>query len=177
MRKAAFYKILKIELLIIIILLLAILMVSVANDRRRRKFRPPARIEQKAAVQAPEPDGLAEPETLAEPDMAAEPQVLSENGQSTAFGLVSYYDAEFHARTTASGEVYDRNALTAAHRDLPFDTQVRVTNVATGAQVVVRINDRGPDDPTRILDVSERAAQQLGIFEHGVAQARLDVLE
>lgn len=91
-------------------------------------------------------------------------------------GQASYYAPSFHGRRTASGEKYDRWAMTAAHRTLPFNTHVRVTNRRTGKSVVVRINDRGPVSPRRIIDLSEAAAKELGILQQGVAQVKIEVV-
>jgi rare lipoprotein A len=92
-------------------------------------------------------------------------------------GLASWYGPEFHRKRTASGERFDMDALTAAHRSLPFDSYVRVTNVETGRSVVVRINDRGPFVADRIIDLSARAARQLGIKEDGVVRVRIEVVK
>jgi rare lipoprotein A len=92
-------------------------------------------------------------------------------------GMATYYADEFHGRTTASGEVYDMHALTAAHRTLPFNTKLRVTNLANGKSVVVRVNDRGPFKDDRVIDLSYEAAKQIGLVTDGTAQVRLDVLE
>ena len=92
-------------------------------------------------------------------------------------GLASWYGPEFHRKRTASGERFDMDALTAAHRSLPFDSYVRVTNVASGRSVVVRINDRGPFVADRIIDLSARAARQLGIKEDGVVRVRIEVVK
>ena len=86
-----------------------------------------------------------------------------------ARGLASWYGEPFHGRRTASGEVFDMNALTAAHKTLPFGTRVRVFNPATGLQVVVRINDRGPFTGGRIIDLSRAAAERIGLIRAGVA--------
>jgi len=91
-------------------------------------------------------------------------------------GYASWYGRDFNGRPTASGEIFDMNAYTAAHRDLPFGTRVRVTNEANGRSVVVRINDRGPWVEGRILDLSYAAAKALGMLEAGVARVRLEVL-
>ncbi len=90
--------------------------------------------------------------------------------------MSSYYGKEFHGRKTASGEIYDMHALTAAHRSLPFGTMVKVTNLDNGKSVVVRINDRGPWARGRILDLSYAAAQRLGMIGPGTARVRVDVL-
>ena len=91
-------------------------------------------------------------------------------------GVASYYGREFYHRPTASGERFDPKDLTAAHRTLPFGTRVRVTNLANGRRVVVRINDRGPFKKGRVLDVSPAAARKLGFASQGLARVRLDVL-
>jgi rare lipoprotein A len=77
---------------------------------------------------------------------------------------------------TATGERFDPTAMTAAHRTLPFGTRVRVTRLDTGNSVVVRINDRGPFKPGRVIDLSERAAENLGMTGIGVTPVRLEVL-
>ena len=91
-------------------------------------------------------------------------------------GRISFYGARFHGQRTASGERFDQHALTAAHPTLPFGTRLRVTNLANGKSVVVRVNDRGPFTKNRILDVSRAAAQQLGMIDAGVVRARVEVL-
>jgi len=91
-------------------------------------------------------------------------------------GWASYYGREFYHRKTASGERFDPNELTAAHRTLPFGTRVRVTNLDNGKRVVVRINDRGPFKQGRVLDLSPAAARKLGFAAAGLAHVRLDVL-
>jgi rare lipoprotein A len=94
--------------------------------------------------------------------------------QDASYGLASFYG---HESRTASGEKFNAGELTAAHRTLPFGTRVRVTNVATGRSVTVRINDRGPFVPGRIVDVSYSAADTLGIVGRGVAKVKLDVVQ
>ena len=98
---------------------------------------------------------------------AAETQVASH-------GLASFYT---EGTKTANGERFDTHELTAAHRTLPFGTQLRVTNVATGRSVTVRINDRGPFIPGRIVDVSHAAAETLGMVRGGIAKVNLDVVQ
>lgn len=92
-------------------------------------------------------------------------------------GSASWYGVEFHGRPTANGEVYDRFAFTAAHKTLPFNTFLLVTNLANGKKVIVRVNDRGPFVKNRILDVSEAAANELGMLASGTAQVRIDIIE
>ncbi|MCE8021162.1 septal ring lytic transglycosylase RlpA family protein [Halomonas sp. MCCC 1A11036] len=88
-------------------------------------------------------------------------------------GQASFYADRYHGRRTASGETHDRNALTAAHRSLPFGTRVRVTRLDNGRETVVRINDRGPFVRGRVIDLSRRAAEELGMLRQGVAEVRL----
>ncbi|MEN8445585.1 MAG: septal ring lytic transglycosylase RlpA family protein, partial [Cyanobacteria bacterium J06555_13] len=82
----------------------------------------------------------------------------------------------FHGRLTASGEVYNQYDITAAHRTLPFGTRVLVTNLYTGRQVTVRINDRGPYAGNRIIDLSRGAADIIGLTSSGVGTVQLDIL-
>jgi rare lipoprotein A len=102
------------------------------------------------------------------------PEVLAV--RSTSSGLASWYGPGFHGRRSASGEVFNQNAMTAAHRTLPFGTQVRVTNLSNGEQVTVRINDRGPFSGGRVIDLSAGAAREIGLTNAGVGQVRLEVL-
>lgn len=88
-------------------------------------------------------------------------------------GLASWYGADFHGRKTANGEIYDMNALTAAHPTLPMPSYVYVTNLANGRTILVRVNDRGPYVADRLIDLSARAARLLGTSERGVAQVRV----
>ncbi len=87
--------------------------------------------------------------------------------------------ASFYAEgsETASGEKFDAHELTAAHPTLPFGTRLRVTNVATGRSVTVRVNDRGPYVGGRVVDVSQSAAEALGMVDQGVAKVKLDVVQ
>ncbi|HET7497152.1 MAG TPA: septal ring lytic transglycosylase RlpA family protein [Candidatus Eisenbacteria bacterium] len=91
-------------------------------------------------------------------------------------GYASYYGREHHGRRTASGERFDAGRLTAAHRTLPFGTRVRVTNLDNGRKVVVTVTDRGPFRRHRVIDVSRRAAEDLGFLREGTARVRLEVL-
>ena len=91
-------------------------------------------------------------------------------------GLASYYDDSFHGRKTASGEKYDKNKLTAAHKTLPFGTKVKIVNPANGKSVEVVINDRGPYIKGRIIELSKKAAQQIGLIKTGVVEVEISVL-
>ena len=96
--------------------------------------------------------------------------------QAHVSGAASYYGKRFHGRRTANGERFNMNAMTAAHKSLPFGTKVRVTNRRNGKSVVVRINDRGPYHGGRIIDLSRAAAARIGMLKTGTASVKLDVL-
>ena len=93
---------------------------------------------------------------------------------SVQVGMASWYGAEFQGSRTASGERFDQHALTAASRSFPIGTHVRVTNLANGRSVVVRVNDRGPFVHGRVLDVSHAAATALGMVGRGTARVRIE---
>ena len=88
-------------------------------------------------------------------------------------GIASWYGAQFHGKRTSNGEIFDSNALTAAHRTLPMPVNVRVTNLENGRSLVVRVNDRGPFARGRIIDVSKHAAELLGFYGTGTAKVRV----
>ncbi len=92
-------------------------------------------------------------------------------------GIASWYGPGFQGRPTASGERYDINAFTAAHRTLKFGTKVRVTNLNNDRSVIVRINDRGPFNQKRIIDLSGAAANSIGMIETGLAPVKIEILE
>lgn len=93
-----------------------------------------------------------------------------QSGKHVQSGKASWYGPGFHGRRTASGETFDTNDLTAAHRTLPFGTRVRVVNKKTGKSIVVRINDRGPFAHGRVIDLSRASAQAIGISGVGTVE-------
>lgn len=95
----------------------------------------------------------------------------------TQTGIASWYGDPYHGRKTASGEVYDMNRWTAAHRTLPFGTWVEVTNLSNAERVTVRVNDRGPFVRGRIIDLSRAAAGQIDMIRAGTARVRLKVIK
>lgn len=100
-------------------------------------------------------------------------------GNTTGYlqtGIASYYGEEYHGRRTASGEIFDKNALTAAHKTLDFGTWVQVTHLGNGRRVTVKINDRGPFVDGRIIDLSERAASDLGMIISGLAEVGIEIV-
>jgi rare lipoprotein A len=118
--------------------------------------------------------------TGSSPRFSASPEVRFETGGSYSAreeGMASYYADEFHGRKTSNGEVFDMNSLTAAHRSLPFNSKVKVTNLDNGLSTVVRINDRGPFVEGRIIDLSLAAAKAIGMIGAGTARVTLEVIE
>ena len=95
----------------------------------------------------------------------------------TFTGLASWYGPKFHGRRTANGEVYDMYSMTAAHKQLPFNTIIEVTHLGNGKSCRVRINDRGPFKGKRILDLSKAAAQKIGLINEGVARVRIRIVK
>jgi rare lipoprotein A len=100
--------------------------------------------------------------------------VPSDDRSYEAVGTASWYGDKFHGRPTSSGETYDMGGLTAAHRTLPMPSFIKVTNLANGKSVVLRVNDRGPFHSSRIIDVSRRAAEQLEFIHKGMARVKVD---
>jgi len=94
----------------------------------------------------------------------------------TQKGMASYYHDRFHGRKTASGQRYNRNCFTAAHKTLPLGTKLEVTNTRNGRSVVVKVNDRGPFVKGRVLDLSREAASELGMLNRGVARIEYRVV-
>lgn len=92
-------------------------------------------------------------------------------------GIASYYAEDFDGRKTSNGETYDMHAMTAAHRTLPFNSKVRVTNLDNRRSVEVRINDRGPFKGNRVIDLSFKAALEIGLISHGTAPVSIEVLK
>ncbi|MDO9534196.1 MAG: septal ring lytic transglycosylase RlpA family protein [Bacillota bacterium] len=104
------------------------------------------------------------------------PLVIASRGESNE-GIASWYGEQFHGKKTTSGEVFNQNEFTAAHRNLPFNTYVNVTFLKTGKSVLVRINDRGPGSRDRIIDLSRAAAEAIGLRPHGIGKVRIEVVD
>ena len=102
--------------------------------------------------------------------------VIASNIQYVDRGIMkaSWYGPRFHGRLTANGEIYNQNALTAAHKSLKFGTLLRITNTKTNKSVIVRINDRGPYIPGRQIDLSKAAAEELDVINSGVKKLKVE---
>ncbi len=99
---------------------------------------------------------------------------LNGYSQNTETGMASYYSDKFEGKTTASGELYRSSKMTAAHRTLPFGTQVKVTNLSNNKSVTVTVNDRGPFVKDRIIDLSKAAAVKLDYIDQGIAKVKIE---
>lgn len=132
-----------------------------------------------AQAQTPPATPAAPPAPAAAPAPAtpppAAPAPASAAGVET--GLAAVYSDKLQGRKTASGQTYDRNKLTTAHKTLPFGTKVKVTNVKNDKSVVLVVNDRGPTQAGRVVDISPAAAKALGISARGMAEVRVEVAE
>ena len=149
------------------------------------KAPPPPEIPKTEPAQTPEPkvSKTAPAATLPTQPQPPEPTNTevaplssSEKPLYTETGLASWYGPPYHNRRSANGEVYDMNQMTAAHRTLPLNSIVRVTNVKTAASTIVRITDRGPFIGERMLDLSLAAAKAVDVWEPGTAWVKMDVL-
>lgn len=145
--------------------------------------KPRSRSETASAPES-EPTLEHKPEPEATPDSSATAvathdteETQSSDSDRVWKGKASYYGQQFAGELTASGEIFDPDELTAAHRFLPFGTRVRVTNLENGQEITVRITDRGPFVEGRIIDVSRRAAEKLGMVEEGVVRVRVEVVD
>lgn len=159
-------------------LLGAILLVGCASKPApapQRPSLPSAREEPRPAVSRPQPPPLpptARPYTV----LGQTYHPLTSADGFSEEGVASWYGPQFHAKRTASGEVYNMYDLTAAHRILPMQTKIRVTNLENGKSVVLRVNDRGPFVGNRIVDLSYKAAQELDVVRPGTARVRVEAL-
>lgn len=111
------------------------------------------------------------------PTEAPQPEIVSEQPTFVQEGVASWYGASHNGHRTASGEIFDMTAQTAAHRTLGFGSVVRVTNLANGRSTWVRINDRGPYAGGRVIDLSARAARDIGMQQAGLAPVRIELYD
>jgi rare lipoprotein A len=146
-----------------------------ACEHKQAKVNVPPPIEQ---PNVPAPSGPTSPTTgkhAEAPETISVPPDLKPI--YTEVGIASWYGPPYHNRRGSNGEIYNMNAMTAAHRTLPLGSIVRVTNVKTGDSALVRITDRGPFIEGRILDLSLAAAKKVDVWEAGLAKVKLEVLE
>ncbi len=172
----------------LLILLIAVLFLSACGHPKQPHVNvpPPPPIASKTeapptptvppnVAKPPEKTPPAKPEEdadLAEPAIPAGAKPLA-----TETGLASWYGPPYHNRRGSNGEVYNMHAMTAAHRTFPLGSIVRVTNVKTGSTALVRITDRGPFIPGRIVDLSLAAARKLDVWQPGIAEVKVELME
>ncbi len=154
-----------------LLVLVPILLLAACGQQQVRDGPPAERFD---------PNRIAHPEPRAEPPSAygnhspyevlgQRYQVMTDARDYREQGIASWYGSKFHGRPTSSGEPYDVHQMTAAHRTLPLPTWVEVTRLDTGKSIIVRVNDRGPFHPDRIIDLSWAAASVLGMIDLGTA--------
>lgn len=171
-------------LVIISLLLSAIsLLTGCGHPKEARAKVPPPPLPQPSSTDSTSrPEGAAKSDRLprsseSEADLA-EPAIPADTTPlATETGGASWYGPPYHNRVGSNGEVYNMHAMTAAHRTLPLGTIVRVTNLKTGHTALVRITDRGPFIPGRILDLSLAAARKLDVYLPGVAEVKVEVMQ
>ncbi|MFI5102027.1 MAG: septal ring lytic transglycosylase RlpA family protein [Terriglobales bacterium] len=155
---------------LLFLLLLVIALLSACGHKRTQAQVPPA-----PSLPQEKPAATAPPATAGEGEKIEVPAGAKAIFEET--GMASWYGAPYHNRRGSNGEIYDMNAMTAAHLTLPLGSIVRVTNVKTGNSAVVRITDRGPFVEGRIVDLSLAAAKALDVYLPGTAKVRLEVLQ
>ena len=172
----------------VILILLAILLLTGCGHPKQARVNvppPPASIPEPSSTESPapsRPEGAAKNDRLPgagenDADLAEPTIPAGSTPLATETGRASWYGPPYHNRRGSNGEVYNMHAMTAAHRTLPLGSIVRVTNLKTGHNALVRITDRGPFIPGRVLDLSLAAARKLDVYQPGVAEVRVEVMQ
>jgi rare lipoprotein A len=183
-----YFCIIHVRIIMFLILLLSILLATSCSHPKQAHVDvppPPATSAETPEPASSQPEGnppstnkSAMADNSTAPADTAEPVVPpSAKPLVTETGLASWYGPPYHNRVGSNGEVYNMNAMTAAHRTFPLGSIVRVTNVKTGHSALVRITDRGPFIPGRIVDLSLAAARKIDVYQPGVAQVKVELLE
>jgi len=178
-----------VSVVMILILLLALMLLAGCGHPKQARVSVPPPPPPSSSTSAPPVESQPEP-NLPPPAEAPVPAKSEESAElaeatiapdarpiSSEMGLASWYGPPYHNRRGSNGEVYNMNAMTAAHRTLPLGSIVRVTNTKTGATALVRITDRGPFIPGRVIDLSLAAAKKLDVWQPGVAQVKVELME
>ncbi len=160
----------------------AMLCVAGCSHRPRVAYAPPPPPPVAPAHPAPEPPAPAKTETApptpAEPALSGDEAIVaSRQPIYSEEGMASWYGPNYHAHRGANGQIYDQNGISAAHRTLPMGSLIKVTNLQTGQTAIMRITDRGPFVPDRIIDLSIGAAKEVGVWRPGTARVRVDVYD
>ncbi|HTW58047.1 MAG TPA: septal ring lytic transglycosylase RlpA family protein [Terriglobales bacterium] len=172
--------------MILILLLSILLLASCGQPKQARVSVPPPPPPQSSTAPSGNPpetnvppagESSAAPKSSEERDLAEPTIPANARPIATETGLASWYGPPYHNRRASNGEVYNMHAMTAAHRTYPLGSIVRVTNIKTGHTALVRITDRGPFIPGRILDLSLAAAHKVDVWQPGVAEVRVELME
>ena len=162
-----------------LVMLTMLLLTACGHPKAAHVTVPPPPAPETTAEASPPPASIpprkekpAENTDLAEPTISADAKPLD-----TETGLASWYGPPYHNRRGSNGEIYNMNAMTAAHRTYPLGSIVRVTNLKTGASALVRITDRGPFIPGRVVDLSLAAARKVDVWKPGVAEVKVELME
>ncbi len=150
--------------------------VGVATTGKRSSSSPPS-LSVPAKASPPRRNDGGENADAADPDLAEPSIPAGTTPIATETGKASWYGPPYHNRRGSNGEVYNMHAMTAAHRTLPLGSIVRVTNLKTAHSALVRITDRGPFIPGRVLDLSLAAAHKLDVYQPGIAEVKVEVME
>ena len=149
------------------------LLAGCSHKATKAKVPPPPELPQQAQTEKPSKPATSKPPATTPSLSEAE----SQKPLLTEMGIASWYGPPYHNRRGANGEIYDMNEMTAAHRTLPLNSIVRVTNIKTGNSAIVRITDRGPFIGERMLDLSLAAAKAVDVWAPGLAWVKMEVLE
>ncbi len=177
-----------VSVVMILIVLLSILLIASCGHPKQARVNvpappPPASSPEPATTSQPSanipatkenpaPEKPEESADLAEPTLPANAKAIA-----TETGLASWYGPPYHNRRGSNGEIYNMHAMTAAHRTFPLGSIVRVTNVKTGRTALVRITDRGPFIPGRVIDLSLAAARKVDVWQPGVAEVKIELMQ
>jgi rare lipoprotein A len=160
-----------------------VLFVAGCSHRAKVAYTPPPPPVATPAP-SPAPPPVSAPAPAPQPPPAAAPALTPDEaivaGRQPIYseeGMASWYGPNYHAHRGANGEIYDQNGVSAAHRTLPMGSLIKVTNLQTGQTAIMRITDRGPFVPDRIIDLSIGAAKQVGVWRPGTARVRVDVYD
>ena len=160
----------------------AVLCLAGCSHRSQVAYTPPPPPVVPAAPRPAPP--VAAPSSETPPPAPAEPALNSDEAIVASRqpiyseeGMASWYGPNYHAHRGANGQVYDQNGISAAHRTLPMGSLIRVTNLQTGQSAIMRVTDRGPFVPDRIIDLSIGAAKEVGVWRPGTARVRVDVYD
>lgn len=159
----------------VLAMMLGVAALAGCHHQSRVAYQPPPPVPQRVPMPRPVPPVVARGgATESVPQSTDSFDDISGKPVFTEIGQASWYGPPYHNHAAADGSIFDQNAMTAAHRTLPMGSTLRVTNIATNQSVLVRVTDRGPFVPGRVLDLSMGAAKAIGVWRPGVAQVKVE---